>query len=365
MFIFLQLALLTLSIVEVIMSVRLLLKSEGLFIGGIYAGIPCAFSSLLGIFSLFDGDHKFLTFISFVLLNACSFIVAIVATALMSQLSISLGNLSSCSYYNSPPEYQCQYDVNDLSCVGDPNSYIYATNCAIEDQPQYQNLPPYANPSSYDIAAAPGKCWCVSTSSLAECVSYTHVPHCSNLFSAYPVLLDDCFVFCFPLIIVTALLFCFRDPRVANLSPQNPLDAEGLQGIPLATIDGVRVSRQRRDILHSSTDSSVMVVAANAYLTDDIIAADAEYSQKPPVTVTATTAATALLADTDLPSDVSDALADDMESSQIVMTIEANGDVWVTSREGMESSRDQVGEMVRAQSRLSHSSADSDHGDPH
>lgn len=278
--------------------------------GGIYAGIPCALASFLGIFSIFDGQHKYWTFVCFVMLNALSFIVAIIATALISQLSITLGNLSSCSYYDSPPENQCQPDVEDLSCFGDSSSYLFSAICAIDAQPQYQNLPPYYSGTTYSIPPSPGVCWCVMRSSVRECINYHHVPNCSNLFSAYPHLLDNCFVFCFPLIVTTALLFCFRDPRVVNLQR----DDMGPEGILLATTDGTRIRRFGLGS-ESTTNPSVMMVAANTNLSADIIAADAEYTDKPPVTVTIETA------------DVEAHAAHD--PSQVVVTIEANGSVWV------------------------------------
>lgn len=314
-FTFLLVAMLALSIMQIISSAKLILKSEGLFMGGIYAGVPCALASFLGIFSIFDGHHKYWTFVCFVMVNALSFVVAIIATALISELSITLGNLSSCSYYDSPPANQCQTDVEDLSCFGDSSSYLFSAVCAIDAQPQYQNLPPYYSGTTYSIPPSPGVCWCVMSSSVRECVNYYDVPDCSNLFSAYPRLLDDCFVFCFPLIVTTALLFCFRDPRVVNLQR----NGMGPEGILLATIDGTRI-RHFGLGSDSTTNPSVMMVAANTNLGADIVAADAEYSDKPPVTVTIETA------------DVEAHAAHD--PSQVVVTIEANGDVWVAGPEG-------------------------------
>eukprot|EP01033_Poteriospumella_lacustris_P004553 gene4554-3255_t len=169
------------------------------------------------------------------------------------------------------------------------------------------------------------------SSSVGECVTYNDVPDCSNLFSAYPRLLDDCFVFCFPLIVTTALLFCFRDPRIVNLQR----DGMGPEGILLATTDGTRIRRFGLGS-DSSANPSVMMVAANTNLGADIIAADAEYSDKPPVTVTIETA------------DVEAHAAHD--PSQVVVTIEANGDVWVAGPEGPSGDRATVGDSSSSNS---------------
>lgn len=326
-FAFLQLALFGLSTMETIASVHLLLGSEGLYVGGIYAGIPCAISSLLGLFALCDGDHKYWTFIACILLNAICFILSIVATALISQLSIQLGKLSSCAYYDSPPERQCQSDVSNLSCHGQSSSFYFSALCAVEAQPQYHDLPSYYSTSSYNIVPSPGICWCVESSLLNECVTYSQVPNCSYLFTRFPEYVDNCFVYACPLIALTGLLFCFRDPRIVNISATQlsllGQDTATTGGIPLATSDGTRVTLRHLD-LSRDTDPSVMMVAADTYLSPEFVQTNAEYTR---TSLGYMAGVCTGVIDTSTPTSDSD--------GTLVVTIEENGAAWVTRQARM------------------------------
>jgi hypothetical protein len=158
-------------------------------------------------------------------------------------------------------------------------------------------------------------------------MTFSQVPNCSYLFTRFPEYVDNCFVYACPLIALTGLLFCFRDPRIVNLSATQlsllGQDTATAGGIPLATSDGTRVTLRHRD-LSRDTDPSVMMVAADTYLSPEFVQTNAEYTR---TSLGYMTGVCTGVIDTSTPTSDSD--------GTLVVTIEENGAAWVTRQASM------------------------------
>lgn len=206
---------LAISICEIYSSVVLYNASNGFFIGAMYSGVSCALVALFGLSTLIKWRYSMGFFVAFILLDAISFIIAIIGTALTSQTLMTLNAVSSCAYYK-PRATSCLSGVTNLACVGMSSSFLDASDCASGTFSSSGSRFYYQN----DVAAPSDACYCVFQSSLSQCATFSGIPYCPDMLYHYPDLIKMTFNFAWPLILLSAMLLCFRNPEALDIIDQ-------------------------------------------------------------------------------------------------------------------------------------------------
>lgn len=291
-FAFLCLAWLGISLTDIYACSRLVRATEGEFIGSIYSGVICCVTSCIGLASLVQGPYQKNAFIVFLMANTASFIISIVGTALTSQAIILVNELGACSFY-SGNSLSCDSTMQNLACVGDSSDFYFSGLCAVNKE----DVSPNDSGNYIFSQSASNYCYCSLSSEGSGCATFKGVNNCHDLFHSVPELLQTCFHFTYPLLVISAVLFCFRDPHSLMK------DAEDSSApIPVVNANGVRISRtqlsERRDRLVDDCSSSnsttegttsserdnesglVLVVAANTRLPAGFVKTTAEWSPR-------------------------------------------------------------------------------------
>lgn len=263
------------SVMELYYSIQLFQHSFGFYIGGLYAAVFALFAiatlTICLFKSCFSTRVREFSLLLFLAANMSTLMTCIVAAALCRQEAISLSSIHSCAYlpadvtpsvslpelghsnslqldkglpYFSVEKKEFSYDSlcssspsDRYHCVGKTESFAYALQCAIWQNPHHSTPSPLH--ACYCVFVVP-KSSRPPNSSRYQCISppYRKIRFsCLHLMTVFPALFNNCFAYALALVFISFFMSYSRNSAFYDEIEYNDnrtTDTEGSPSIEIA-----------------------------------------------------------------------------------------------------------------------------------